>query len=139
MKLFICLVISCFVFLSGCVQAHNPDPAHNSRNALDWPGVYHGVLPCADCTGIDTTLTLNADQSFVKKMRYLGKSKKVFESAGRFTWIKNNSSIHLKDAQGRDDGRFQVGENRLFMLDQTGQRIQGALEDNYILEKKSAF
>lgn len=30
----------------------NPDPAHNSQNALDWDGEYEGVLPCADCEGI---------------------------------------------------------------------------------------
>ena len=32
-----------------------------SQNALDWPGMYEGVLPCASCEGIQTTLTLLAD------------------------------------------------------------------------------
>ena len=40
-----------------------PDPAHNSRNSLDWAGIYEGVLPCADCPGIQTRLTLSRDES----------------------------------------------------------------------------
>ena len=30
-----------------------PDPA----NALDWVSTYQGVLPCHDCSGIDTNLS----------------------------------------------------------------------------------
>ena len=37
---------------------------HNSRNSLDWVGIYEGVLPCADCPGIKTRLTLNYDGSY---------------------------------------------------------------------------
>jgi len=34
------------------------DPAHNSRNALDWAGTYAGVLPCADCPDVQARLRL---------------------------------------------------------------------------------
>ena len=38
------------------------DDQHNSRNSLDWNGVYKGVLPCADCEGIETVITLLNDK-----------------------------------------------------------------------------
>ena len=30
------------------------DSAHNAQNSLDWAGDYQGILPCADCEGINT-------------------------------------------------------------------------------------
>ncbi len=40
------------------------DAAHNAQNSLDWAGIYQGTLPCADCGGIETELTLNADGTY---------------------------------------------------------------------------
>ena len=48
---------------AGAPPAQPPD-IHNSRNSLDWAGTYEGVLPCADCPGTKTRLTLNQDGSY---------------------------------------------------------------------------
>ena len=34
---------------------------HNAETSLDYEGTYKGVLPAADCPGIETTLILNPD------------------------------------------------------------------------------
>ena len=31
---------------------------HNAKNSLDYIGLYQGVVPCADCDGIETLLSL---------------------------------------------------------------------------------
>ena len=31
---------------------------HTTMNSLDWDGTYTGILPCADCKGIETNITL---------------------------------------------------------------------------------
>ncbi len=36
-------------------------PPSISKKLLDLPGTYKGRLPCADCTGIETSLTLQCD------------------------------------------------------------------------------
>ena len=48
---------------------------HNSQNSLDWSGTYKGITPCADCEGIETILTLNADvqRSFTLVEEFKGK------------------------------------------------------------------
>ncbi len=102
-----------------------------SQNALDWPGVYEGVLPCASCEGIQTTLTLLVDNSFELKSIYLGKDESIFKVAGKFDWDSNGSKITLSDGS-----KYLVGENQLFMLDTEGNRITGGLAENYILKKK---
>lgn len=50
-----------------------------SQNALDWNGTYKGTLPCADCEGIETELTLNLDGNYLYKATYLGKGVKVLK------------------------------------------------------------
>ena len=42
---------------TGESNAILPD-VHTSRVALDWQGVYRGMLPCASCEGIKTQLEL---------------------------------------------------------------------------------
>lgn len=108
------------------------DSAHNSRNSLDWAGVYRGVLPCADCEGIETVLVLNADGSYVAQSRYLGKDGKVFASQGAFNWDASGGVITLG---GSDPAKYRVGENRLIRLAMDGSPITGALADKQVLEK----
>lgn len=110
-----------------------PDAA-TSQNSLDWNGTYQGTLPCADCEGIATALTLNNNLTFTYQSKYLGKSDSIFVSTGSFRWNDKGSDITLSI----DDGsvkQFKVGENQLFMLDQEGNRITGDLADKYILKK----
>lgn len=107
-----------------------PD-SHTSENALDWDGSYQGVLPCADCEGIKTTINLNKDLSYTIKHEYLGKHG-VFESKGTFKWSANGQIIILSDT---DRNNYFVGENRLIQLDASGNKITGDLADLYVLNK----
>ncbi len=106
--------------------------ADNSRNALDWAGTYRGVLPCADCEGIETTVTLRADGSYTSASRYLGKSAQSFTDEGRFEWNAAGGVISLS---GDEPARYRVGENRLIRLALDGSAITGSLADHYILAK----
>ena len=110
------------------------DSAHNSRNSLDWPGTYVGTVPCADCEGIRTTVTLRADGSFERELVYLGKSASPMRESGQFSWNDAGSVVTL-DAGGGTAQRYQVGENQLFHLDQAGGRITGDLADRYVLRR----
>ena len=110
---------------------------HSSKNSLDWNGLYSGVLPCDNCEGIDTYLTLNKDQTYQIKLRYLGspeKESKEFISEGKFTLDKNGNYISL---EGTEDGfrKFKVGENFLMPLDKSGKEIEGVPGNNYKLLK----
>lgn len=68
---------------------------HNSRNSLDWSGIYRGVLPCADCEGIRTEIRLNADLSYEMTTQYLGKSTELFTESGRFNWDDGGNTLRL--------------------------------------------
>lgn len=117
-----------------------PDPfeinlsdMHNARNSIDYGGIYKGVLPCADCDGIETVLQINYDGTFLKQTRYLGKSDKVFEEDGAFFWQDCGNIIVLDGVT--PPSQYFVSENYVIHLDVYGERITGDLSDFYILEK----
>jgi uncharacterized lipoprotein NlpE involved in copper resistance len=117
------------------VPAPAADTVHNSQNSIDWDGSYKGILPYADCNGIETELILKKDMTYTRLTTYLGRpNAMVGELSGKFTWNKENSII---DLEGVEDGpnQFKVGENTLTQLDIKGKEVKGADADKYILRK----
>ncbi len=104
--------------------------ADNSMTSVDWSGTYQGILPCADCEGIKTQLSLNKDLSYILETQYLGKDEKVFQTTGTFKWNDAGSKITLDNSEQM----YQVCENRIFQLDKDGNRITGEIANKYILQ-----
>jgi len=110
---------------------------HNAVSSLDWDGIYKGILPCADCEGIATELTLNKDLTYTITTSYLGKPGNSTSDNGKFNWDAGGSSITLEGLINRPVQYF-VGENHLRQLDMTGHRITGDLADKYVLAKTTS-
>lgn len=143
------IALSVSIFIS-CKESHKTQPIateqeitvdsvisdeHNSANALNIQGVYKGILPCADCKGIETELAVNLDKTYVKRITYLGKDDKIYGVKGTYTW---NSAGNIITLSGIIDGpnQYFVGENLLIQLDVSGNRITGNLAEKYILKKQ---
>jgi heat shock protein HslJ len=110
---------------------------HTSRIALDWAGTYRGVLPCADCESIATTLTLTPAYTYRLKTIYAGTDEDEgahFTHTGVFKWDDAGRRVKLLNLPG-STGWYQVGENRVFALDQSGDRVEGPLAGMYVLER----
>ena len=90
------------------------DPAHSSRNSLDWAGSYEGVLPCADCPGVQTRLTLKRDESYELRTLYLDRDSATRVVRGRFSWQPSGNAINLENHHGGQ--QFLVGEGRVALL-----------------------
>lgn len=145
------LCLTAWLVLAACGPAPTEQPAttpaepakaetlvdqHNSQNSLDWAGTYRGVVPCADCEGIDTLLTLNMDNSYLLSTTYLGKEGDAIQQQGTFEWDAKGSAIQLLN-QKEGPALYKVGENQLFQLDMAGQVITGDLAENYKLNKQA--
>lgn len=103
----------------------------NSMTSLDWDGVYEGELPCADCEGIKTVVTINSDNTYLIQETYLGKETTPIETKGTFEWDDQGQRILLSN----DRNPFFVGENTLTLLDSDGNKNTGDLEALYVLKK----
>jgi heat shock protein HslJ len=120
--------------LSACSNSKktaNDETANvnTSKSMLDWTGTYSGVLPCADCEGIETIITLNQDSTFAISTHYLGKDNSKFEKTGKFELNKDSNIVKI------DDTAYLLGENMLLQLDKEDKKITGNLAENYKLQK----
>lgn len=120
---------------SNATHAHDTtfiDTTNTSQNALDWAGTYEGIIPCADCSGIKTTITLYEDETFKYDAEYLEKNTTV-QDTGKFMWHDKGFVVHLV---GKDlNTKYKVGENQLIQLDTEGKVIEGPIAEKYYLLK----
>lgn len=142
--LFICIT---FLFACNCtgnstqdevkemiVQNHDYSQYDsNSRNSVDWQGMYSGVLPCVDCEGIRMTLALQ-DGKYRMTKTYLAKDSFSRHSEGEFIWSDDGSTIALSNQRDAST-QYKVEENKLFKLDKDGKVIAGDLAERYVMEK----
>ena len=140
--------------LSGCSSLPDAEttrsdpavPAAIDREEARLPGVYEGVIPCADCAGIRTAIYLRATGTYTRISHYIG-TDGAFEEAG--TWYADPTALDNRYAgkklgmpivfepMSSSDHRWYAlaGEKTLRLLDIDGNVIEGQLADVYVLEK----
>jgi uncharacterized membrane protein len=127
------ILLSVFILLIivGCSSAPETIPDTRQTTFLT-NGIWLGMLPCADCDGIDYQLNLKSDYTFKQKSAYKGKSEELFIDEGNWGFVSD--SIIFVD--GADDRKlFLVTSNDLVLLDQDGNRIESSFEEKYHLHK----
>jgi copper homeostasis protein (lipoprotein) len=120
------------LFIAASAAAQDTVGKHSSRKSPDWPGTYYGVLPCADCPGIQTTLRLSKGGNFAMRSVYLDRSVKAVEHSGKFRW-KGKDIIVLKG----EPQEYKVEANTLTQLDMNGMPVAGDSTGRFILRKSN--
>ena len=99
-------------------------------------GTYEGTLPAADCPGIKTVLTLNADSTYQYSADYLERKDGHDEASGIFKVLANNVVEIIRPSSG-ETTYFKVKDaNSLIMTDSLGTEPEGAMAKHYVLTKK---
>lgn len=74
----------------------------DDQQVIDWQGRYSGLLPCADCNGIRTTLNLAQDKTFSLTEQYIGKGPlQPTIYTGQFNFDANQPSVLSLDTPKR--------------------------------------
>lgn len=135
----------------GAAAAPAPAPAAAAADAdevevepvtvagISLPATFMGVLPCADCEGIDTTLTLDAAFRYRLRSRYLGKpaGQDTFVEAGRFAVSDAGTRLALYGPTAGTVIFAVQGPDQVTRLDTTGEPIASQL--NYTLRRAPAL
>ncbi|OAM19046.1 hypothetical protein A7P84_05440 [Eikenella corrodens] len=119
--------------------AAEPDASAAStaaQPAAQWSGRYYGMLPCASCEGIETTLVLKDDGSYQLTETYKQRQLFTEETAGRFTWRKPQEIFQLDKAGG--ERLYQIGNGQIWALDADGKQVEGELANLYILKQTAS-
>ncbi len=110
------------------------EASHHAHNS-DWPGVYHGFVPCDDCRGIKTSLALNKQNTYILITQLVDKSTKEMVEKGKFTWDESSNTITLTPRNSSVIRQYSPGKDMLIQLDGNGKRVTGKLADRYILRR----
>ncbi|MDO4224694.1 MAG: copper resistance protein NlpE N-terminal domain-containing protein [Bergeyella zoohelcum] len=80
-------------------------------------GTYKGTTPCADCPGIDVTLTLNTDNTFTLEEVYQGDKGTTLKTEGTLEVKGSYATLKEKDAKDGIKPRviFVEGNNVWFV------------------------
>lgn len=127
------LILSTIIFLIiiGCSSAPEFVPDPKSVTFLT-NGIWLGMLPCADCEGVDYQINLKNDYTFKQKSVYKGKSEEIFIDEGRWGFVSDS----VIAVSGNEDYKmFLILQDRLVMLDQDGNKIESSFEERYHLSK----
>jgi heat shock protein HslJ/uncharacterized membrane protein len=99
-------------------------------------GKYGGYLPCADCPGIEYTLTLNRNGTYSESLFYTDRSAQAIVRSGKFTVDGEVVILDKRDAGMKFFARHPQG---LLMLDTNRNVITGDLSAQYILSRKAQY
>lgn len=120
-------------YVENSQQDNEPAP----RIFLDWDGTYSGVLPCEDCTGIETYLTIMEDQSYdlvQRRVETIGTESEENKTTGNFSWNEEETAISLPAMEG--ELILKVEEFYLTPLDANGKEIPTERGNNFRLLKQ---
>lgn len=137
MKTKFLLVAACSVIatgLVGCANSSSDSPSAATQTAK-YDAQYQGTLPCADCDGVVTTLTLNPDGTFFMESEYLANKPVKFSQKGKYTEVEEGVVELTLD--NNDKVYYQIEEGEAIMLDQNRKAPTGALADHYVLKKST--
>lgn len=92
LPIIIILVVIFAILVLVVVRSNQPStyvqPSPSASVAVSSPptalATFKGTLPCADCPGIDTVITLKPDGTYESSMTYQGKSTAPFTETGKY-------------------------------------------------------
>lgn len=96
---------------------------------------FSGLIPCADCPGIEVTLSFNPDSSFLESMIYQERNSS-FKDSGQ--WLRDGKILKVKYSNEQATPRYFLikSDSTIAWLDADKKEIEGPLKEHYILKKK---
>ena len=112
-----------------------PAPDFDQRG---FAGTFAGTVPCADCPGIDVTVTLQGDGTYRISNVYQERPDSAWGMDGHWTVEADNTVIRLDpNSKTEADQLFAIqSQDRIVMLDADGQRSDNGLD--YSLSRQAA-
>lgn len=125
-KIVFSVIAACSLFaLFGCNHRAETDTVQPAamEELKPMQQSWRGVLPCADCEGIDTSLFLEKDGTWVMNEHYQGARREPSSFASYGTWARTADKLVLTNSKG-EKSYFRAKGDKLEMLDRNGSPIQ---------------
>ena len=95
---------------------------------------YRGMLPCADCTGIKTTLTIKGDHTYQLQSFYINRGTPFTES-GTWEMVDKNNKTYYQLKSGHLITYYRIINDRIVqMVDNNQNPIRTPVNTDLIRE-----
>lgn len=118
--------------VNTALKQMNSEDEQKSQTIEDLPAVFTGVLPCADCPGIESIIVLNED-SFEELSHYQDRGNNLYRVDG--TWTLTSDTLKLFRIEDELHKAFVYSRDQIKLLDQDLQSINGDLENYYSFDR----
>ena len=99
-------------------------------------GTYEGTLPAADCPGIKTVLTINADKTYELKQDYIDRKDGHDEASGVLELLDGNVLMLVRPSSGEHTFYKVKDDKSIIMTDSLGNEPEDDMAKQYVLTKK---
>jgi len=128
-------------FARALAKSHQKETDHaahenHTDKSLEFHGVFYGFLPCNDCNGIKTTLSLKQKNNYLLVTQPARESSREYYEKGKYSWNDENHTVVLTPLKESTTRQYHIenGET-LIQLNSDGTRITGNQADDYILRR----
>ncbi|MGR9086694.1 MAG: copper resistance protein NlpE [Gammaproteobacteria bacterium] len=113
-------------------EALHPSHANHTDQSLEFHGVFYGYLPCNDCSGIKTTLSLQQKNNYLLVTQPAKESSREYYERGKYRWNDDDHTVVLTPTKGgKAARRYQIeNEGTLIQLKEDGTKM-----DRYVLQR----
>lgn len=118
------------------IDHNSPASASPAFDVKAFAGLYAGILPCADCPGIDTSIAFTPEGGYSMSETYQEEGGGSFVTKGTWTLREDGKTLLLdpEDKEERDRWYEIVSASELRALDRDGKAIDSKLD--YSLRRK---
>jgi uncharacterized lipoprotein NlpE involved in copper resistance len=102
----------------------------------DFHGVFYGFLPCNDCNGIKTTLSLKQKNNYLLVTQPAKESSREFYEKGKYSWNDENHTVVLTPRNESNTRQYLIkDEGTLILLKSDGTQMNEDEENSYALSR----
>jgi uncharacterized lipoprotein NlpE involved in copper resistance len=127
-------------FARALAKSHQKETDHAAHvnpidKNLDFHGVFYGYLPCNDCNGIKTTLSLKQNNNYLLVTQPARESSREFYEKGKYSWNDENHTVVLTPRKESTTRQYHIeDEGTLIQLNSDGSKMAGET-DRYTLRR----
>lgn len=128
-------------FLRARVNSQQQETDHSAHvtpidKSQDFHGVFYGYLPCNDCNGIKTTLSLKQNNNYLLVTQPARESSREYYEKGKYSWDDQNQTVVLTPNKEATVHQYHIeNEGTLIQLNSDGAKTPSELASRYTLRR----
>lgn len=124
------IFLAAILLLSACTTSQPIQKTPINPETL--AGIYHGLLPCEGCPGIDVDLELKADFTFVETSTFQERDVRPITVYGKWNAEKNLLQLHYSDRSEN----LLIENSKLFKLEKENKKLATLQPGFFVFEPK---